>query len=596
MSNDVPLVTTIDCFLETEFDFLVLGGGSAGTVVAARLAENPAVKIGILEAGNFLPHDPVINTPGYAGMGIGNPSYDWRFLSIPQPNLSSRPVFISRGKMIGGSGGINLMAYGRASKQEYDSLTDFSPQSGWNWNSLLPYLRKAETFQTTEGHDPFPTADLACTGDSGPISVSYNAIYPEPVKNIVQALNSMGVSTNPDPLSGDATGVVNYPFTIDRKRGVRSYSADYLKKVPHHSNISILCGAQVTKVMLEPEGTELKATGVQFYFDSKLHTVGVKREVILSAGTIQTPQILELSGVGSPEVLSKFEIPTLINLPGVGENLQEHPYVRVQWKTKPGVKTLDLRRNDPSVTAESRAQYEKDGTGLLSVQDSTMAFTPSPFIADKSRHGELVKLFDQATKTASETSPLYGTQYEHQRSWLLDERTAVAEFIVFSRGLVNTVPGESYITVLGGAMHPVSRGSIHIKSSDPLSPPEIDLRFLSNKYDQELMLDILKSVLKFEEQPSMQDILDERVVPEAKHPTEDDLRKHIRDFCNGGFHHMGTAAMSPREHGGVVDSELRVYGTKNLRVVDASVIPLNMATHPISTVYAAADMILKSLK
>jgi choline dehydrogenase-like flavoprotein len=378
-------------------------------------------------------------------------------------------------------------------------------------------------------------------------------------------------------------------LAIDRISGLRSYSPiGYICNEKPKPNLHILTGAQATKILLKNTESGVQATGVTFNFQSKNYNVTSSREVILSAGSIQTPQLLELSGIGNSSILANAGIITLIDLPGVGENFQEQPFISVEWNVKDNVSTTDILRNNATLLENQLVELNTTGTGLLAQQDATMAFVPFQSLSNPENGTNLLEIFDNLNNTGAPLS-LSALQHATQRSWLKTQEVASAEFIFFSRGLVDPQPGESYLTVLAGIMHPTSRGRTHINSSDPLAPPVIDPQLLSNEFDQQLMLEILRFVLNLEKHPVFSGLISERASPAPNVQSDDDLMNYIRETASIAFHMLGTAPMASRELGGVVDSSLKVYGTTNLRVVDCSVIPLQIAAHTQATVYAIAE-------
>jgi len=321
---------------------------------------------------------------------------------------------------------------------------------------------------------------------------------------------------------------------------------------------------------------------------SKTYSVNASREVVLSAGTIQTPQILELSGIGNPYILAENGINTLVNLPGVGENFQEHLYVGVEWQLIPGQVSFDILRNNLTVAAEQLAQYNANGTGLYAALDSTLAFMPLHDFADAERRAALLQIFDEEAEEAPIFS-LESLQYPIQRAWLEKDIVAQSELVVWSRGVISPAPNESYVSILGGISHPMSRGSVHISSSDPLAAPTINPQFLSKNFDSQFLLDALKFVQSIGRQSPLADVIAVQTAPDPSVQDDADLLEFVRTTTSDGDHLIGTAAMAPREFNGVVDPSLKVYGTANLRVVDASVIPLLFAAHTQATVYAIAE-------
>ncbi|KAL5513618.1 hypothetical protein ACEPAH_4017 [Sanghuangporus vaninii] len=592
------IVDDAPTFARSRFDYLILGGGTAGMVLAARLAEEPGVLVGVVEAGKFLIDDPVVNTPGLSGKALGNSTYDWSFVSTPQSSASMRNFSLPRGKMLGGSSGINLMAFNRASSPEYDAWKRFAPGSDWSWDGLLPFFAKSESIASLP-QDPFPLfLEESFTGGvtarqvgsaEGPISGSFNTFYHETVPRFVQTLHGLGTRLNVDPSNGNATGLYNTRLSVNRTIGVRSYSSlGYLCGHPARSNLHILTEARATKILFSSKGSDHVATGAEVTVGSNTYTIGASKEVIVSAGTVQTPQILELSGIGNAKILSSNGVSPLIDLPGVGENLQEHLNVGVQWQLRPGIETFDELVNNATFEAEQQRLYDSNGTGLLAALDSTLAFLPLQSVVNESRISDLLAQFDEEAKTVDPSS-LQAEQYKIQRAWIAEGAIAQSELIMWSRGFINPAPNSTNMLALGGISHPMSRGSVHISSNDPLASPVIDPQFLSKQYDSQVLLDLLKLLQKIGKSGPVSEIIDKQTSPDPASQDDESLLEYIRASCAGSNHLIGTSAMAPRSLGGVVDSNLKVYGTRNVRVVDASIIPLHIAAHMEATVYAIAE-------
>ncbi|KAI0325566.1 alcohol oxidase [Cubamyces sp. BRFM 1775] len=601
---NLPRTSTAVEFSKLSFDYLV-GGGTAGVALSARLAEDPSTTVGLIEAGDIHLNDPTVEVP--ARSGIGNASYDWLFTSVPQTHLSGRSFAIPRGKMLGGSSGINGMAWGRASSVEYDAWIPFASDSSWGWSGLLPYLRKCENY-TLPPHDPFPGIseqdreralhDLPHVDSfSGPIVASHNDVYFDAAFQMANVLNDLGIGTNVEPQSGNASGVTNTLTNINRVEGKRSYSANtYYCSHANDANYHVLLNAQATKVSFTKGKSPLVATGVEFVVGGKTYKATARREVILSAGTIQTPQLLELSGIGNSSILQSFGIKPLLDLPGVGENLQEHLFVLAEWQVKPGVQTFDLLRNNATFAAEQQMIYDETRGGLLAATDSLLAFLTLGDIVSSSEMATLLSIFDK--EAAETTSPLTKLQNRFRREYFADGSAAALELIEWVRGLVDPAPGKSYVSVIGGMVHPSSKGSVHIASSNPLTAPAVDFNLLSSEFDTQLILQILKFLIKIGGRAPFADLVQVQTDPDPSLQTDEELLSYISSGASIGDHSVGTAPMAPKDFGGVVDNTLTVYGTANLRVVDASIIPIHIGAHIQSTIYAiaekAADMIKHS--
>ncbi|OSD07655.1 GMC oxidoreductase [Trametes coccinea BRFM310] len=585
-----PRPATVAQFVKLPFDYIVVGGGTAGTALSARLAEERGVTVGLIEAGNIHLNDPNIDTPGLSG--IGNASFDWLFSSVPQPALGEKVISVPRGKMLGGSSGINGMAWGRASAREYDALSTFSCDSSWSWAGLLPFMRKTETFTLIPGN-PYPGISLLqdsqaaldsldVDGFNGSIVASHNSFIFDPVFKVVETLNSLGVPTNAEPQAGNATGVTNTLLSIDRAEGVRSYAAPtYYCSHAQDSNY------HATKVHFTKKGNTLTATGVEFVVGGKTYVANAKKEIILSAGAIQTPQLLELSGIGNATILKQHGIKTLIDLPQIGENLQEHLFVAAQWQVKPGVETFDLLRNDPAFAAQQQKIYAKTHTGLFAATDSLIAFLTLQNVVSPAELESLLATFDQ--EASETTSPLTQLQNSIRREWFAKGETGAIEILQWTRGLFDPAANLSYVALLGGIVHPSSRGSVHLNSSNPLAAPTIDFRLASSDFDKQVLIQIVKFLQKIGTQSPFSDIIVEQTNPDPNTQSDEELLQYINFASSIGDHSIGTAAMAPKDKGGVVDHTLTVYGTSNLRVVDASVIPLHIAAHTQATVYAIAE-------
>ncbi|KAI0709496.1 alcohol oxidase [Earliella scabrosa] len=593
------------------FDYVVVGGGTAGLVVAGRLSEDPHVTVAVIEAGAHHVDEPMINTPELFGQAIGNPTFDWNFFTVPQAGLNNASFLYPRGKMLGGCSGLNFMAWDRASVKEYDAWETLGAK-GWNWKTLLPYFKKTEAVAPQTSSQLFPGAVEvdestfnAFHGRSGPVQASYNVLYTNITGPYVETINGLGIPTNSDPYMGDGTGVYNCEMTIDRVRdlGQRSYAANtYYNSSVEKPNLTVFLATQATKVNFLRRGSSLRAGSVEVIAVDDTGVTGTltaRKEVILAAGSIQTPQLLELSGIGDKKILSSVGIKTLVDLPGVGENLQDHTLLAQDFEILDTFFTYDELRNNATYLAEQQEEYAANHTGIFASAQFALTFPPLKSVVSPKTLSSLRAKADKLGRSRG-LSALTKAQYKFQADWLAADDVAYMEYIMFPTGgrtPVSPTPNSVYITMWVGLMHPFSRGAVHINSSDPLRQPTIDPRYLDNDVDLELALESTKFVRKVtESEPLASFVVAPHQPTSAEVSTDAEWLEYIRTYLGTIYHPMGTAAMLPREIGGVVDPKtLKVYGTSNLRVVDASVIPMILAAHPVSTIYAiaerAADMI-----
>ncbi|KAK0447227.1 alcohol oxidase [Armillaria borealis] len=589
-------------FVALKFDYLIVGAGTAGLTLASRLAEDRNVQVGVIEAGAYHGNDPLIDVPSNIGTAGGNPDYDWRFSTVPQEGAGDRVIPPTQGKLLGGSSAMNFLAWTRATKVEYDSWTFFSSgQNDWSWDGLLPYFKKSTSVNLDEtnnflgipggeepnGHDE---------GFDGPIHVSHNTIFSDVEPLYAEAMISIGIPMNEDPDNGNNTGLMNDRASVNRAEGKRSYAASYYLRSVCQSNFHVLTNAEATKVIFQSEhktGLQ-RATGVEFWSNSTSQTFAAtaRREVILSAGAFQTPHLLELSGIGNATLLEGLGIPSLIDLPNVGENLQDHPAMGVQYEMNEGVFTFDALLNNATLALEQNELYNKTGTGLLAATNAALAFIP--FSEGDSE--DILTTFDTARHSFPDRTALQQKQYDFQRKWLAAGRVPQLEILLFHSAFLERVENRNCITVLAAGLHHISRGSVHINTSSPLSPPVIDPRYLDNDFDVEVMLRGLKFVLKIGTIPPLADNIANTVVPPTVLQTDEELIQYVRNSLGTSQHPMGTAAMAPRHLGGVVDGALKVYGTSNLRVCDASAIPIAIGTHLQATIYAMGEKVCLSTR
>ncbi|KAF8313117.1 alcohol oxidase [Clavulina sp. PMI_390] len=604
------------------FDYLVVGGGTAGLVIAARLSEDPNITVGVLEAGSYHHNDPLVDIPGFVGRALGNPKYDWAYYSVPQKHINDRSLFQPRGKMLGGSSGVNFMTTvrmpdiltvllspshptHRASKEEYDAFEALK-NPGWNWNSLLGYFKKSETAHPADKdvHSDRHNAELDpdVHGTSGPMHNSFANWASDINVPFFDALEKLGVPRNPDAASGLASGSYTILSAVDPATSKRSYTAPgYYAPNASRPNLVVLTSTQVTKLILTGAGEPYTVSGVQFTTagTDKMYEVRAKREVILSAGAFGTPQLLELSGIGRREVLERAAVEVKVDLPGVGENLQDHVYVLSLCEMNDDVATFDALQ-DPGRQATETQLYEQERKGMYSCTQSAHAYIPATAVVPPPELKRLKREIRDNTPELDLTVSLK-KQKALLEDWLDDDRHPQIELIswpgFFPVPGTTPRPGVKYHAVFIILLHALSRGSVHITSGSPFDSPSIDPNYLASHVDRDLLVHATRFVKKLHDTEPLKNLTRSYVEPAWEDDAADGgpsvsdekLGEFIKSTLEPIRHPAGTAAMFPREEGGVVDPKLKVYGTTNLRIIDASVIPIHIAAHPMATIIAMAE-------
>lgn len=565
----------------TSADYIIVGGGTAGAAVATRLSLGlPRACILLIEAGPSVPDELRINVPGMKGSTLGT-VYDWNFTTIPQPNVNNRVFTAARGRVLGGSSALNLMTYDRASKPEYDAWEALG-NPGWNWNNLITYMKKSENFTGANT----ATYGSAGVGFTGPVKAVVNRYIPEQQNLWIPTLQGLGVPKNLESLGGNPLGVMWQPSSIDPTHYNRSYSANAYLPVAG-SNLVLLTNTVVARVNVRTSGSKQVATGVTL---STGDIITAAKEVILSAGSIQSPGLLERSGIGQSSVLSPLNITQKINLPGVGENLQDHLRIQSSYQLKPNYTSFDILHYNATYAAEQLQLWK---TNQLSRYDYTgSAYTFVNWLSLNAL-SQMLPLAVRAATSSSASATV-------RKQLALISNPAVPQVeVIFSDGYTGskgypppTSPlyGQGFFTLISAIQHPFSRGSVHVASTDPSAKPTLDPNYLSHEYDVQAAVNAIKFARKIATSPPLSSAWVAEYEPGLDVVTTDaQWREFVLNTTVSIYHPLGTCAMLPRADGGVVDPSLRVYGTSNLRVVDASVIPLLISAHIQTAVYGIAE-------
>ncbi|RPA85168.1 alcohol oxidase [Ascobolus immersus RN42] len=575
-----------------QYDFIVVGSGPSGLVVATRITENPRISVLVIESGEYLTGEREfynVSLPTRYPTGprsIPPLQYFWRTTTTPIEGLNGRNTTISTGKIVGGGSAVNAMAFGRASKRDFEDWATFVGDKGWGWESMKKYLNKAETFHPPDANfiqKGNVTYNLADHGRNGPIQASYSTIFFDSHIPFLKAEKDLGIPRPKDQGSGDIVGSIWVPASVRPGEWIRSYATnEYYRPVEAaRPNLHLMYNQTVTRILFKGK----TAVGVEFQKakGETLNSVKAKREVIVAAGAVKSPQLLLVSGVGKKETLKSFGVPVVHDSPNVGEGYSDHANLPISFTANyPPIENWWNLANRTFID-EQFEQYLKNRTGYYTnAFNNRMVMLSFPHIAPTTYKSILSKYTESRSPARSflhgNISSSFVPIYRKQRDILLASHAS-------TDSAVDQSANGRYINLL----RPFSRGYITIQSSSIWDPPVLNPRTLSHPLDIEVMLASIRFNRKFLTHPEVRAVLNPvQVNPSADDVTDEQLLAVLRNSLSPTSGHPCCGVGM----GIVLDSKLRVKGVKGLRVVDSSAWPFVPGAHATqSTAYGFGEKV-----
>ncbi|EMC97776.1 hypothetical protein BAUCODRAFT_66666 [Baudoinia panamericana UAMH 10762] len=563
-----------------EFDYIIVGGGTAGCVLAARLTEDANSKVLVIESGHSDLKQIFSRLPGGFNK-LFKTGADWDLTTEPEKQCEGRKMYWPRGRMLGGCSAINAMIYNRGAPDDFDEWERLG-NKGWSYASLRPYMSKAESFHPSgEGPNPVTDDDLKHHGRDGPWQTGYSWCSPL-TRTFLDACEAIGISKRTD--LNTPSGMIGTAHTqtfIDRKGQRSSTAVAYLtEQVASRPNLHIAVAQTVTRIIFDKSGSQPRAVGVEMASSAVTpfrYLAKARREVLVCGGAVHTPQILKLSGIGGADELKSHGISLIADRPGVGSNLADHILTVLVFKCK--AESLQWAANTLK-SLPALVQWLRTGTGPL----TTNVAECTAFVRTQDR--------DDASSSLKEKDETSGATSA-------DLELLAGPLAFTNHGLDVAPTNQDYCSIGCIGLRPTSRGTVTLADASPFTPPRVRANYLETQYDRDIMTYGLQLCMQMLKTKPYRDIFDGwykgwTVLPD--NPSDEQLLQYARQRTETVYHPVCSAKMGPAtDPMSVVDERLKVHGVRGLRVVDASIFPKPVACHPCAVVVSvaekAADMI-----
>lgn len=558
----------------TQYDFIVIGAGTAGNVIASRLSENPAWKVLVIEAGrsNEGYDSDLIKIPFMGPLASPNTSFDWNYTTTAQGALNNQVLTYPRGYVLGGSSSTNYMVYTRCASDGYDQFAAIAGDDGWTWDNLFPYIIKNEHHvPPNDGHNESGQFTPNLHGYEGPLFTSLPGFLTEIDDRVLATTQELAeFPFNEDFNSGNPLGVSWMQSTIKGPLRSSSATAFLTPALDSRNNIDLLYQTQVTKLF--QTGTEHGLPvfhGVEFARSSSAprFNLTASKEIVLSAGAVGTPQILMLSGIGEPSELNSVGIHPIVNLPEVGKNLQDHPIVPLQWSVNSNNTMDPILRGEQPAFDDAMNEYTTQGSGRIAANGV-------------SNHMAYFRLPENSSVLATYGDPTPGPRTPHF------EQAYGNGFFTTSQQIPTS---GTYLTIINVVVSPTSRGTITLASSDPFAHPIIDPQLLATDFDMAVMVEAIKSSQRFTAAHAWDGYVTGIYADAANTTTDAGIVEYVRQWATTIKHPFSTAAAHADPNKGVVDGKLLLKKARGVRIVDGSVFPIIPGGHTQAPVYIIAE-------